>query len=669
MNFLTAVLTLFALLFSSHGFGFATMKWIIRGDTNYFSWLVVVGITCLIFIGGLLNFIGIAYPEAMYSLLFIGVGFSILSYSRQLKTRPLLTNPLLTNYSAKKVSRLNCLLPLFCISAAIVFFAWTLLPSDAFNFFDDFHTYMTRPVRMLQTGTLAGDPYELLGIDSLGAQAFLQGFLLLNLPVEYLPGIDAVFGMGISGLLLIVIAQKFSLSWVYATAAVLIFLAINPQSVNVSALYSGTSMILGLLFSSCLLVEKLNESELVKPLGMAALAGLFISSLVALKSTLVFFAVIYCIFFCLGLFAIMQNKRHAALISTAIGIFSAATILPWMLLHLPHYMAALNARTHSVTDTNASAFALPNGSVSEIFSIRELLSGHNLYYGGSLLVYVTLLLMFVVIGILAALVMLRSNNVKRKGYSLVIISSSVAAIGTYFVNGLLFDPEAAVRYICPVLIATVPFCFLAFLNAATKYIPQQSSPNTLKAVILIGVTLVVVMFGNNFIDRITLAYNKHTTLAFPFDDGYAQYNSHVLSEKTRQEIREIQYLTVPGTKIFTWTSTPLHLDFARNEIQVVMEAGLINPWLEVPFGGDSESMVRYLKKQGVRYILWEYSGAGVIYQGQKEYKNILHSPFLAFRRIAERTIYLRSMMISIMRTGAFIYNKDNMVLFDLDQIN
>lgn len=666
MTFFLAILTLLLLLTSSYGFGFATMKWVIRDEVNYFSLLVVVGISCLIVLGGILNLARIAYPAALYTVLLLGLIFSMQSFISRLKIRPQLSSFFRSDDSAAKLSLLDRLLPPLIVATAAIFFVATLLPSNAFNHSDDFQGYFIRPLRMLQTGTLGGDPYDSLGLDSLGAQFFLDGFFLLKLPIEYVSGFDAVFCLGVSGMLLIATARKFNLSWIYVTPAILTFLVINPQSVNVSALYSGVFIILGLLLACCLLTERISESGAAKPMGMAVLVGLLISSLVVLKTTLAFFAAIYAAFFFLGLFAIAPNKRRALLISTTAGLTAVIATLPWLLLYLPNYMAAFKDHSHVATETTESLFSLYSSNVSALFSSKDLV------YGGSTLGYGVVILLLAILGIFSVVALLRSKgHIQLRGYSLVSASVCAAAITACFLNGSLFFSEVAIRYSCPILIATLPFAMLAAsLGATANMAPAQPgslAQTPLKMAILAGASLVFVLFGSNFYNRIERAYNQHTTVSFSIDDDYIQYNLYVLSGKARQTIHDVQYQTQAGTKILTWISMPLHLDFSRNEIQTMMDSGLVNPWLALPLNGNSVDMVRYLKKQGVRYILWEYHGGGM--RNPNEYRMMLTSPYPAYREIGEHSIYMRDMLTAIMKGGSYLYNQNGLVLFDLNQIN
>lgn len=654
MTFL-AILMLLALLASSGGYGYAIMRWGIRDHTYEFPLLAVIGVACLVVLGGILNFIGIAYPAAMHTLLLLGLVFFILSLV--FKFKPLAqVGGLLQSNSHKKITRSAYIIPTLLVTVATLFFAVNLLPSSIFNHHDDFLTYMTRPVRMLQIGTLGGNPYELLGIDSLGAQAFLQGFVLAMLPVEYLPGFDAVFCMGLAAFLLLTIAQKFNVSWVYATLAILVFFVINPQSVNVSALYSSVLCILGLFLISILLAERVNEPKIEKPLGMAVLAGSLVAALIAIKITLALFAVIYAIFFCLIIFLVAQNKRRALLISATTGFSAVASLLPWLLLHSSHYVAALSIPTPVATEK----FSLPKGNVS------GLLTTHDLFYGGSMLSYGIIILVLTTLCVLAIFIRLNSRNFARQLDCLLVCAAAcAAAIVTYFLNGALFKPEVAVRYSCPVLVATLPFALLVFFH-----LPRQLGSLTqvlLKTTALVGAVLVFAFFANTLFDRVVRSYSQRTTIAFPVNKSYLQYNRYKLSGKMQQAIRNIQYQTVAGTKIIALISMPLHLDFARNEIQIMMEPGLVNPWLDMPRNESYVSLARYLKKQGVRYIFWQYDWRGM--RKDDEYEVWLNSPFPLYRRLAERNLYIRRMFTSIMERSPLIYNYDGVVLFDLNQIN
>ena len=173
------------------------------------------------------------------------------------------------------------------------------------------------------------------------------------------------------------------------------------------------------------------------------------------------------------------------------------------------------------------------------------------------------------------------------------------------------------------------------------------------------------MHWSNLVERVERAYRQHMTISFPMWGNYAEFNSYAISFDARQDIRNIQYKTQPGQKILVWISMPMHLDFARNEIYSIMSSSLLLPWLDMPFNGNAKDMVRYLKRQGVRYVMWEESGGdlGNIYQ------RWMTSPFAGYRRTATRGLYLRKFLKYVMNGRSFLHNADGIQLFDLRQIN
>jgi len=272
------------LLSACYGWGYALVKWTDIRDKDNFAFLSVVGIACLIFLGGVLNLVRLAYPVALMILFLSGLAFSAIHLMAYVK-------PWITAWRAGSSSiqeKMQCMPGHFLLIGMLLivvgFYAFTLLPVAGFNRGDDFYTYIPRTFRMLQTGTLAGSPYDILGTDSFGAHAFLQGFVLLGFPIEYLQGLDAVFSFALAGLLLIALGKRFNLNWIYTAFALLGFIVINPQSVNVSPIYLGSAFILGIIFASCQLLDELKKSDHeATPIIQIGILGLLIAGLLGLK--------------------------------------------------------------------------------------------------------------------------------------------------------------------------------------------------------------------------------------------------------------------------------------------------------------------------------------------------------------------------------------------------
>lgn len=659
-----AILAFAFLMFACYGWGYALVRWTAIRDKDNFAFLSVVGIAVLIFLGGVLNLVHLAYPVALGILLLSGLIFFAISCSANAKMWLATWRAISLTDPEKLKSMSGHAVPTAILTIAVGFYAFTLLPVAAFNFHDDFYTYLPRPLRMLQTGTLAGNPYEVLGTDSLGAHAFLQGFVLLGFPIEYLQGLEAVFSFALAGLLLIAISKKFNLHWSYTSFALLGFIAINPQSVNVSALYLGSAIILGIIFASCRLLEQMEKSDNgAIPKMTIGILGLLLAGLLGLKNTFFIFALAYFVIFFTSLLFISTDKRKILKMGGLVMLAALIALLPWLVLHATNFASAVQIALHPTTVTAVNTFTSLKGNISGLFSAT------NLFYGGSFLSYGITVLMLALIGS-CSLYNISSHRIapSQRGYFLVATASCATSIISYLFYGLVSPPESAVRYFCPVLIATLPFAWLVASMWVSNSLHAAKSLNQpgMKATIILALPLlVVILFWNNFVERIERAYYQHMTISFPVWDGYIEYNRYAISLDARQTIREIQNKTQPEQKILAWISMPMHLDFSRNEIYTIMSSSLLNPWLDIPFSGNANDMVHYLKGQGIRYIMWQEHGGNL----GDTYRRWMNSPFVGYRRTAERGLYFRKMLASIMDGESVLYNANGIVLFDLEQIH
>ena len=624
-------------------------------ENNQFAFMSVVGIACLVFLGGMLNLFRLAVPAALAILLLAGVVFFFICYAGRIKNWLVMRR----TAASARTAKIPEFLPFAILIIATGFFAWTLLPVTAFNISDDFYTYVLRPVRMLQTGSLAGNPYEMLGLDSLGANAFLQAFVLLGFPIQYLLGFDAVFSFALAGLLLVATARKFNLHWIYPLFAVILFVLINPQSVNISAIYISAAIILGIFYASCVLLDQIDEADGSGQIISAVTLGLLFAGLIGLKVTFVAYSMVYFATFFAGLLWRTHDRKKVLKPGVLTLLATLLALLPWLALFAGNYASAIRLSLHPAAGAIESGFSLPKGNVIAMFSSADL------FYGGSFLSYGLIVLFLLLVAIYSLSFLLRSRAASlRNLYFIVAAAACLAGVVSYLFNGIIFNPELAVRYSCPVLIASFPFAMLAAasaLPAASRNLPA------LKTTVMLAMPVMLAMlFWKDFMIRADRVYTQHESIAFDLNDEYLAYNRYVFSPEAREVMRALQYKTEPGQKIFAWVSMPMHLDFSRNEIYTLREPALLNPWLDLPYTGNASDMVHYLKGQGVRYIMWEYNGYGM--PSEEKMRGMLSYPFLVYRKIGQRSLYLRKVLAAMMQGGAAMFSTDNYVLIDLQMI-
>jgi len=282
---MTACMILVGFVLATYGWGRIVVWAIYRGRLGSISFSCALGLSTWNFLGGLLNVMGWAYPATLDLIVYLGLvttGF-LIGYAFHRGHSRLVT-------WCKNAFNTDCI-PLILVFLSTAFLLWALVPTYIFNFHDDFHTYIPRTIRMLNTGTLGGNPFAYLGFDGLGAQSFFQAFILSRYPIEYLNGFDPVFCYLVSGWLINDIGRKANVHWLYRTVCLLMFAFINPQYVNSSSLYSGTLMILGLVYATLILLTCETNSKARAMFMMSIPVGLFSSTLLALKSTYIPFVV------------------------------------------------------------------------------------------------------------------------------------------------------------------------------------------------------------------------------------------------------------------------------------------------------------------------------------------------------------------------------------------
>jgi hypothetical protein len=145
---------------------------------------VALGVSCVIFLGGLLNLCRLALPVGLAGIVLVGLALTTLArrqdgYRLWKIETPLVRWELALQWTA-------------ALALTGFTIAFQLAPS-LYNTGDDFQQYFPHAVRMVETGTLYGSPLNGLGGVALGTQAFLQGFIIAFFPIRFINGADAVF--------------------------------------------------------------------------------------------------------------------------------------------------------------------------------------------------------------------------------------------------------------------------------------------------------------------------------------------------------------------------------------------------------------------------------------------------------------------------------------------
>ncbi|HTB09944.1 MAG TPA: hypothetical protein VK752_00155 [Bryobacteraceae bacterium] len=469
---------------------------------------VVLGMAAVVFIGGILNLARFAYPPALVVLAVIGVVLAI---------RPALS-----------LVRPPVLISVL-ILMVLIFTTTTQLPPSIYNFHDDYQKYFAYPIRMVETGTVFGSTLSAMGLQTLGAQAFLDGFVVGFFPIRYINGVDAVFGL----FLCLMLATQFSKSRATTLVCVLSVILINPQYVNVSTLFCGSALIMAMI-------------AVEDPPSL----GLLCAALIAMKP-------IYAVFIAIYLLASAFIAAGGIRWAIRAGLAAALFLSPWALVHAPNYAAAF--RTHHPALTPVPG---------EIDTQRlNLFSFEPLAYGSTAANYTLL-----VIAIAACGMICRRSS--RKTLACAITGVATFLVFVYVLGPLQYGYEHGLRYFTPVAIALAPAIFAWTASVQSRaWLPMLIAAVPLAA------------FGPSLRARFAMALETHSAVSYAWlakDPVYVAYNRRVLSPSERDDVQVLQDRVPAGETILAWMNTPFYLDYKRNRIIDIDTAGIAVPWASVP---------------------------------------------------------------------------------------
>ena len=560
----------------------------------------VVGAAALIVIGGPLIAIGLGGVFTIVVLLVAGViagGWSLYCRAGSWYRRGTGTQ------EQPYRSAWRQFLPYAMAAAGLALLFYLNVHPSAFNYHDDFEKYFKYPVRLLQTGTLDTGPFDTLGSTALGGMSFLHGFALTVGPIAFISVVDGVIGPFLGLMALVTVLHRQGASWMACNGACLLFLAIDPLSINVSAHYLGAALLL-LAALVPLLRERVEDAFEWRP---AALIALAYAALIAAKTTLAFLVPIHyvAVFLCGLVFA--GDRRGWIARSWRIPALSTLFALPWFIVHAGKYrnLALGNDRGVAVPE-------LPP-ELEPFLSWRDF-SMDAMFYGFHVtpMHYTGLLALLAAVTVIAALMKNRFTLPVR----LTMISMGATALSAYLVGMHWIAPrlaggEAGMRYLVPVfLAATCVFGLAATMRS------QETGERVRRLLLRVSGTALAVLilaFMPSLFGRVSQGVTTGSTIGIPdlVTEDYVRYCDFILGDLGREWIASAQKATPEGATVMLWTMASANFDYRRNRAFDVDPAGIAADWHAFPFAGTLNEQSAYLRDAGVDYVIWQYAGSGV----------------------------------------------------------
>ncbi len=171
-------------------------------------------------------------------------------------------------------------------------------------------------------------PFDHIGFSSLGAQSFMHGMFLSFSSIADINAFDAIICLILVLGLLREIGEKFGVHIVFILVACVLALFINPQYVNVSSIYSGTLMLLGLTYGTLLLTESLAAADSAGTIRAAVPCSLFFAALLSLKTTYVFVTPLFWVTGLAGSLLLIRERKQVLLAYFTSAVVSLPCCFP-----------------------------------------------------------------------------------------------------------------------------------------------------------------------------------------------------------------------------------------------------------------------------------------------------------------------------------------------------
>lgn len=471
----------------------------------------------------------------------------------------------------------GALLALRIAGSVIVLQPSTGMQNGSFNTFDDFQAYIVYPLKMLEAGSMAADPFSLrrTAITTLGGNAFLQTFVLVALPVQSLRLLDVGLGTILVVGLLWSYMVRLRLMMFARAFVILVFLTIPPPLTNVTALLIAVAFFISLF----LIFE---DSELdTSRFPRAVLIGLHVAAICSLKTNLVPAALAF-----VGANWVLTvlhspSKREAIVDGIAWCLSAGVAILPWLLDSYRWTGTLLpNLAAYHVDPSRVAGLQAVTGWRYLIEHLKELPIFPYAY-----------------ITILAGLLLQQSSRARVPDALWSLLAA--AAIGTI---GILVTIAGAVNDVYRYLYAFVMSALLVALVQTISTLTASGAMGRAKRLGLLGVSVctVVLVLSTAREARELYKYNLSTVRR-------AFRGEQLIAPALAAKYQNLQHALPEKAVLLEHMDYPFLFDFRRNPIWLDDFPGQASLAPGRPFFAGSETLASYLLSNGIRYVAYDYA--------------------------------------------------------------
>lgn len=666
--FKVATIALLALIYFSSLFGWGHLLEKSLRLSWPFPFTICLGLSAWIFSGGILNLLGIAYPLVLDGMVIFGLAYFAFALVRSWNLKKF--SEYRSLYCRKDVL-LRFLPSALAIFIVFVFLAHTISSPQAFNYHDDFEKYLSHPIRMLATGSVKGSRFSALGSETLGGQAFLQGFALAHWPIGYVNSVDEVFAFLLCLMSILSASMRSEIPFWYIPLVVLVPIFINPQYVNISSLYTASAIMIFLFLGPWMNLGEDKNTLLSWP--FLTLLGLSYSALIALKTFFLLVIITHFVLVLLGIFCLLHSTRIAMRWGMRTVLVTLLFSSPWILLYRSNWISWLSYII------GPQAYPLDSGFAGQTAPAINLFSTEKLFYGfGTTFAHYTATVLVVTLCCLSLFVYktaVHPAHSPRKvmGFATCATAPILYVVSIFIITPILTGPDNCLRYLCPVLIAAVPCGLIIAATAISESMALKRTNNLSSKIPLLTFALLaaglVVIFYESLAERAGQAYHFGSTLSFTElarDPLYLDYNEYALSADAKKYIQEAQFVVPAGKNLVALTHLAMHLDYGRNRILDIDPAGLANPWLDFPFGGQVSEGIKYFIDLDTHYVLWQNKSPAI--RPKQVLLEWTASPYARAHTMGVRTYQFIKTLRGMARDSKILYDNGSILVMEINSV-
>jgi hypothetical protein len=464
-----------------------------------------------------------------------------------------------------------------------------------FNIADDYIAYFPFAKQIVQRGTLF-DPFNTRLAMAFGGQSFLHAIVLAGAPSFRLHLLDQGICMLMAVLLVIGGRKKDEPAWP-TVLALLVLVTLPHVKINTHSQFSGVVLFYG-LYRTVLLMD---ERSGTRRTATAAIISLVAVAACTLRANFLAAAIpMVGLSYAHAIWKAGPDRKDRIREMTVAAALGLLFLAPWMILAFRSAGTPLYPLIRGHFNDAFPMLQRPTNFRQELADLRGTLVQNT---------FLPALPLFVLAGVLLP------DSRSRTPLRALLLSAAVGWVA--LIAALASDIPSFLRYVYGFVVA------LALAVIARCAAPTDSMSETQRARVRLGKAAAIIGAITQLFMTAEHSIQLH---GWMLDRVIARAGSRLQRPERTPVGREheaLQSHVPPGERLLIMLDFPYMLDYSRNAIFNIDTAAAISPPPGFPYFQGSESVARYLRQVGIRYVAFVRPDQSVYLFSRKQWEKEL----------------------------------------------